>query len=142
MTRLILTSAMCIALMAATPAAFAPSASFVAPRHTLPAVYIPGASLTSSRVRSSNTAMQMNLFDRFSRVAKSNLNNILKTLEDPEKIMSQALEDMQVSRSTKYELEERRLLAVFLLLLTYRRCCSVFRSTRMTWSKFVNPTPK
>jgi len=28
-------------------------------------------------------------------VAKSNLNNILKTLEDPEKIMSQAVEDMQ-----------------------------------------------
>ena len=39
----------------------------------------------------------MNLFDRFSRVAKSNLNNILKNLEDPEKIMTQALEDMQVS---------------------------------------------
>jgi len=37
----------------------------------------------------------MNLFDRFSRVAKSNLNNILKNLEDPEKIMSQAVEDMQ-----------------------------------------------
>jgi len=38
----------------------------------------------------------MNLFDRFSRVAKSNLNNVLKTLEDPEKIMNQAVEDMQV----------------------------------------------
>merc|ERR1719491_1928709 len=37
----------------------------------------------------------MNLFDRFSRVAKSNLNNVLKTLEDPEKIMNQAVEDMQ-----------------------------------------------
>eukprot|EP00559_Dactyliosolen_fragilissimus_P005273 CAMPEP_0184862612 /NCGR_PEP_ID=MMETSP0580-20130426/7056_1 /TAXON_ID=1118495 /ORGANISM="Dactyliosolen fragilissimus" /LENGTH=260 /DNA_ID=CAMNT_0027360561 /DNA_START=220 /DNA_END=1002 /DNA_ORIENTATION=- len=37
----------------------------------------------------------MNLFDRFSRVAKSNLNNVLKQLEDPEKVMSQALEDMQ-----------------------------------------------
>lgn len=43
----------------------------------------------------SNTALSMNLFDRFSRVAKSNLNNVLKNLEDPEKIMSQALEDMQ-----------------------------------------------
>ena len=39
----------------------------------------------------------MNLFDRFSRVAKSNINNVLKTLEDPEKIMNQAVEDMQVS---------------------------------------------
>ena len=36
-----------------------------------------------------------NLFDRFSRVAKANLNNIAKKLEDPEKIMTQALEDMQ-----------------------------------------------
>ncbi|KAL3921279.1 MAG: hypothetical protein SGILL_002828 [Bacillariaceae sp.] len=45
--------------------------------------------------RRQSVALQMNLFDRFSRVAKSNLNNILKNLEDPEKIMSQALEDMQ-----------------------------------------------
>ena len=45
---------------------------------------------------SSNTALSMNMFDRFSRVAKSNINNVLKNLEDPEKIMNQALEDMQV----------------------------------------------
>lgn len=44
----------------------------------------------------SSSALQMNLFDRFARVAKSNLNNILKNLEDPEKIMNQAVEDMQV----------------------------------------------
>jgi len=37
----------------------------------------------------------MNLFDRFTRVAKSNMNNVLKKMEDPEKIMSQAVEDMQ-----------------------------------------------
>lgn len=37
----------------------------------------------------------MNLFDRFSRVAKANLNNALKSLEDPEKILNQAVEDMQ-----------------------------------------------
>jgi phage shock protein A len=41
----------------------------------------------------------MNLFDRFVRVAKSNVNNILKNLEDPEKIMNQAVEDMQVRSS-------------------------------------------
>jgi len=41
------------------------------------------------------TVLSMNLFDRFTRVAKSNLNNILKNLEDPEKIMNQAVEDMQ-----------------------------------------------
>ncbi|GAX23513.1 phage shock protein A [Fistulifera solaris] len=49
----------------------------------------------SVSVPSSSTALQMNLFDRFTRVAKSNLNNILKNLEDPEKIMTQAVEDMQ-----------------------------------------------
>ena len=46
--------------------------------------------------RNGNTALSMNLFDRFTRVAKSNLNNVLKNLEDPEKIMNQAVEDMQV----------------------------------------------
>lgn len=44
---------------------------------------------------SSSSSLSMNLFDRFSRVAKSNLNNVLKNLEDPEKIMTQAVEDMQ-----------------------------------------------
>jgi len=39
--------------------------------------------------------LQMNLFDRFSRVAKANLNNVVKSLEDPEKILNQAVEDMQ-----------------------------------------------
>lgn len=43
----------------------------------------------------SSSALSMNLFDRFTRVAKSNLNNILSSLEDPEKIMNQAVEDMQ-----------------------------------------------
>lgn len=37
----------------------------------------------------------MNLFDRFSRVAKANLNNVLQRWEDPEKVLSQAVEDMQ-----------------------------------------------
>lgn len=44
----------------------------------------------------------MNLFDRFQRVAKANINNVLKSLEDPEKIMSQALEDMQVSINDQF----------------------------------------
>lgn len=60
-----------------------------------------GSSFVQSRVAfapasSSSSALQMNLFDRFTRVAKSNLNNVLKKLEDPEKIMNQAVEDMQV----------------------------------------------
>jgi hypothetical protein len=43
------------------------------------------------------TALNANLFDRFARVAKANINNVLKGMEDPEKVMEQALEDMQVS---------------------------------------------
>mmetsp|Transcript_14856 Transcript_14856/g.14763 ORF Transcript_14856/g.14763 Transcript_14856/m.14763 type:complete len:125 (+) Transcript_14856:71-445(+) len=53
------------------------------------------------RTINSNVVLHMNLFDRFARVAKSNLNNIANKLEDPEKIMEQALEEMQVSQSTK-----------------------------------------
>lgn len=41
------------------------------------------------------TALQMNLFDRFSRVAKSNLSELANKLEDPEKIMDQAIQEMQ-----------------------------------------------
>eukprot|EP00903_Cladosiphon_okamuranus_P010003 g9488.t1 len=45
--------------------------------------------------RRSSTALRMNLADRFLRVAKANLNNILQTWEDPEKLLEQAVEDMQ-----------------------------------------------
>lgn len=43
----------------------------------------------------SATALQANLFDRLIRVSKANTNNILQRLEDPEKIIVQAVEDMQ-----------------------------------------------
>jgi phage shock protein A len=52
--------------------------------------------MPAPHVHYSRNSVSMNLFDRFTRVAKSNINNILKNLEDPEKIMNQALEDMQV----------------------------------------------
>lgn len=75
-----------VLVLASCASAFAPATS--------------GSSFVQSRVAfapaSSSTALQMNLFDRFTRVAKSNINNILKNLEDPEKIMNQAVEDMQV----------------------------------------------
>jgi hypothetical protein len=64
--------------------AFAPHTSFI------------GRPLVAMSPSATTTCLQMNLFDRFARVAKSNLNNILQSLEDPEKIMNQALEDMQV----------------------------------------------
>merc|ERR1712078_765766 len=38
---------------------------------------------------------QANSFDRFFRVSKASANRILQNFEDPEKIMDQALEDMQ-----------------------------------------------
>jgi phage shock protein A len=49
------------------------------------------------------TALQMNLFDRFQRVAKANIDSVLKGMEDPEKIMNQALEDMQVGHSGSFD---------------------------------------
>merc|ERR1719379_1210892 len=64
--------------------AFAPAtmgSSFVQSRRSIP--------------KSTSTNLQMNLFDRFTRVAKANINNVLKKMEDPEKILNQALEDMQ-----------------------------------------------
>ena len=61
---------------------FAPSSSFV------------GRPAAVAQVQS-GSALSMNLFDRAARVAKSNLNNVLKGMEDPEKIMNQAVEDMQ-----------------------------------------------
>lgn len=36
-----------------------------------------------------------NLFDRFVRVAKSNVNKVLQGMEDPEKVLDQAVEEMQ-----------------------------------------------
>merc|ERR1719223_2104257 len=57
-----------------------------------------GSSFVQSRCaipKSSSTNLQMNLFDRFTRVAKANVNSVLKNLEDPKKILNQALEDMQ-----------------------------------------------
>jgi len=40
-------------------------------------------------------ACEMNLADRFSRLVKSNLNDLANKLEDPEKVLEQAVVDMQ-----------------------------------------------
>mmetsp|Transcript_99013 Transcript_99013/g.285722 ORF Transcript_99013/g.285722 Transcript_99013/m.285722 type:complete len:324 (-) Transcript_99013:88-1059(-) len=50
---------------------------------------------TSTPTARPATALQANLFDRFFRVARGNLNSILSQFEDPEKVMNQALVDMQ-----------------------------------------------
>ena len=72
---------------------------------------------------SGSTALNMNLFDRFSRVAKSNLNNILKNLEDPEKIMNQALEDMQVCIIIISFLKKVPFLKIFSCCQVQFSCC-------------------
>jgi hypothetical protein len=71
------------------------TAATAPPAFSQSSAYAPGTASSSSS-SSSSTVLHMNLFDRFTRVVNSNLNNILKNLEDPEKIMTQALEDMQV----------------------------------------------
>lgn len=47
--------------------------------------------ITSSHVRiiasTSTTALHANLFDRFFRVARGNLNSLVSRFEDPEKVM-------------------------------------------------------
>lgn len=37
-----------------------------------------------------------NLFDRFARVMKSNINKFVSSIENPEKVIVQAVDDMQV----------------------------------------------
>ena len=85
------TLALTLALVPLSTTAFTPSSStFLGTnRRAFLAAGVPTASITS-------TSLQMNLFDRFTRVAKATANDLLKNLEDPEKIMNQALEDMQV----------------------------------------------
>eukprot|EP00182_Erythrolobus_australicus_P003422 CAMPEP_0185834316 /NCGR_PEP_ID=MMETSP1353-20130828/5015_1 /TAXON_ID=1077150 /ORGANISM="Erythrolobus australicus, Strain CCMP3124" /LENGTH=317 /DNA_ID=CAMNT_0028532725 /DNA_START=75 /DNA_END=1028 /DNA_ORIENTATION=- len=45
--------------------------------------------------RGARSTVQMNLFERFSRVVRSTANNALKKVEDPEKILQQSMIDMQ-----------------------------------------------
>lgn len=76
-----------------------PSCTFVQKKEIIVASYhrhpIQNASRSSKNVKSRSTELNMNLFDRFQRVAKANINSVLKSLEDPEKILNQAVEDMQ-----------------------------------------------
>ena len=86
-----------IALLLASSDAFSTSSSTFTRRPPLPSASSYHSTSPSAYRSSTSTSLSMNLFDRFSRVAKSNINNVLKTLEDPEKILNQAVEDMQVS---------------------------------------------
>jgi hypothetical protein len=89
MTRLVVTTASCLLFTARMSWAFTtagPHLYDVRPNSIPTRV---GSSHSSVRPSSHSVILHMNLFDRFTRVAKSNLNNILKNLEDPEKIMTQ-----------------------------------------------------
>jgi phage shock protein A len=45
--------------------------------------------------RINKISLEMNIVDRFFRVVKSNVNSILSGMEDPEKVLDQAMDDMQ-----------------------------------------------
>ena len=93
MTKFTLTTVLCVvALTASSSDAFT-----VGPHFQQSAAANHAARRTRTAPSSSNVILHANLFDRFARVAKSNLNNLAGKLEDPEKIMEQALEEMQVS---------------------------------------------
>ena len=47
------------------------------------------------QAKSSRFPLSMNLFQRFTKVVASNVNQIVSSLEDPEKILDQAVDDMQ-----------------------------------------------
>lgn len=78
-----------ITLLIVTDAYILPSSTFIQKSRSRNSMQC----ISTRPIRKSS--LSMNLFDRFSRVAKSNLNNILQNLEEPEKILNQAVEDMQ-----------------------------------------------
>jgi PspA/IM30 family len=99
MARFYMTSAALLLALSSTTtttAAFVPQAT----KTSRSAFVGSGLVVRSPISSSSSTMLSMNLFDRFSKVAQSNLNSLLQKLEDPEKIMEQAVEDMQVRYST------------------------------------------
>mmetsp|Transcript_17666 Transcript_17666/g.25794 ORF Transcript_17666/g.25794 Transcript_17666/m.25794 type:complete len:314 (-) Transcript_17666:192-1133(-) len=92
----VITAATLLAVLAET-SAFAPSGSSTFVHKNTVATTTHGATIAASsrRSSSSSSSLSMNLFDRFSRVAKANLNQALQKMEDPEKILNQAVDDMQ-----------------------------------------------
>lgn len=71
------------------------SATAFAPIHRPHSTARLAGSSDTSFIPSSTTALQANLLDRLVRVSKANVANVLQRFEDPEKIMNQAIEDMQ-----------------------------------------------
>ena len=105
------------ALLVATTAAFAPKTA------RLPA---------TTRARPT-TALQMNFFDRFKRVAEANINNVLGKMEDPEKVLNQAVEDLQKDLVTIRQSYAE-------VMATQKRCARGVPSCRVTPSTCVHLT--
>eukprot|EP00177_Eucheuma_denticulatum_P003317 GFKZ01005991.1.p1 GENE.GFKZ01005991.1~~GFKZ01005991.1.p1 ORF type:complete len:299 (-),score=57.23 GFKZ01005991.1:922-1818(-) len=75
-----------------TPATLTSTASaFAGRRMGRPCSYGPAI----RRTRASRSVIQMNLFDRFFRVIRANVNQAVSGMEDPEKILNQTVTDMQ-----------------------------------------------
>jgi len=89
-----------VAASIASTANVVPGCNAFAPVHT-GSISNPSAARLSTQPSllvessASGTALHANLFERFFRVTAANANNVLQKFEDPEKIMNQALEDMQ-----------------------------------------------
>lgn len=79
-------------LLAAFLALLHASTSFVAP--LLQRTATPRAASIRDQSRTVRYGAE-NLFDRFVRVTKANVNKVLQGLEDPEKVLDQAVDDMQ-----------------------------------------------
>ena len=104
------------ALLVATTTAFAPRTA------RLPA---------ATRARPA-TALQMNFFDRFKRVAEANINNVLGKMEDPEKVLNQAVEDLQKDLVTIRQSYAEVMATQKRCDLGVPRCCGAFTpSTRL-----------
>jgi len=81
-----------VALVAATLLASQESSAFAPVRPVGTTTSTPA---TTAGMTSTSLQAQSNLFDRFFRVTRANLNQVLQQFEDPTKVMGQALEDMQ-----------------------------------------------
>lgn len=95
-----------LAMLIATTDAFVPSSSSFTPSSTLvqrspmsddamAIIHQPGFGVQPMSTSRHATALQMNLFNRFVKVSQANALRVLQSLEAPEKIMNQALLDMQ-----------------------------------------------
>mmetsp|Transcript_39332 Transcript_39332/g.98477 ORF Transcript_39332/g.98477 Transcript_39332/m.98477 type:complete len:314 (+) Transcript_39332:43-984(+) len=96
-------TALALLSLAGAAEAFSPSTSVFLPSTARPAsassAFTPALRISSTSARDMRRGgvvpMQMNLGERFVRLVKANVNEILTKSEDPEKMLNQIVEDMQ-----------------------------------------------